>query len=526
MRNTAGVLHQAPAFSFLSPRTERVFSHTIDSQTLTHFRMPILRKLAWLAASLLLNTVLHAQTADARTTAIISALRDQQFDQALHLLDAALKSAPANPQFWTMQGVARQGQGNQTEALASFRRAIKLSPNYMPALEKVAQIEYDAGDPAGVPILEHILSLRPDDLTSHAMLAVLQYQKGDCAGAASHFEKATSLFDSKPAALHAYGSCLVKLKRFETAAEVFQRSLALNAGDARERQVLASVQMMAHQPQPALATLEPLLGPAADASSLELASAAYEDLHDTGKAVETLQRAILLDPHNVTLYVDFAALSATHQSVQVGIDVVNDGINLEPKAAQLYFARGVLYVQLADYDKAQADFEKAYELDGNQSLSVAALSLTAVQQNDIPGALAGVRAKLAHRPDDPILLYLEADLLAQQGAEAGSADFAAALRAAKKAVALRPNLGAAHGVLARLYLESGNYAQAAIHGRKALEIDPRDQGSLYRLVQTLKKSGKNEEIPELLKRIASLRQQAAQNQRELNRYKLVEGEGR
>jgi Tfp pilus assembly protein PilF len=80
--------------------------------------------------------------------------------------------------------------------------------------------------------------------------------------------------------------------------------------------------------------------------------------------------------------------------------------------------------------------------------------------------------------------------------------------------------------LARLYLESGNYGQAAVHGRKALEIEPRDQGSLYRLVQILKKSGKNEEIPELLKRIASLRQQAAQNQRELNRYKLVEGEGR
>ena len=48
-----------------------------------------------------------------------------------------------------------------------------------------------------------------------------------------------------------------------------------------------------------------------------------------------------------------------HQSFQTGIDMVNTGLNLQPKAAELYLARGVLYVQLADYEKAQADFEKA-----------------------------------------------------------------------------------------------------------------------------------------------------------------------
>src|SRR6266702_3586306 len=82
----------------------------------------------------------------------------------------------------------------------------------------------------------------------------------------------------------------------------------------------------------------------------------------------------------------------------------------------------------------------------------------------------------------------------------------------------------AHGVLAKLYLESGQYAQAAIHGRTALQIDPEDQASLYHLVQALRKAGKNEEIPELLKRLASLRQQAAAHAREQYRYKLVEGE--
>jgi tetratricopeptide (TPR) repeat protein len=203
---------------------------------------------------------------------------------------------------------------------------------------------------------------------------------------------------------------------------------------------------------------------------------------------------------------------------------VNDGINLQPKAAPLYFARGVLYVQLAEYEKAQADFEKAYDLDPSQSLSIAAQGLAAVQQNDLTRALTGVREKLTRKPTDPILLYLQADILAQQAVEPGSAEFESALRSAKKAVTLRPTLEPAHSVLGKLYLQAGKYSEAAVQCRKALEINPKDQTALYHLIQALRKTDKRVEIPELLKRLALLRQQATNEEREQYRFKLVEGD--
>ena len=326
-------------------------------------------------------------------------------------------------------------------------------------------------------------------------------------------------------ALHAYGTCLVKLKRFDQAADVFDRGLALNAGDSQERQVVASVQLLAHQPERAIATLDPLLRAGQNAQALELASAAYEDLHDTEKAVEVLRQAILLDPQNVSLYVDFAALSASHQSFQVGINAVNDGIHLQPNAAPLYFARGVLNVQLAQYETAQADFEKAYELDPSQSLSVAAQGLAAAQQNDLGSALAGIQEKLRQRPDDPLLLYMQADILLRAGRRTGLSRFCmTAMRSAKKAVELRPSLGPAHGVLAKLYLKAGLNAEAAVQCKKTLEIDPNDQAAVYHLIQALRKSNKQAQIPPLLKQLAALRQQATNDEREQYRYKLVEGE--
>jgi tetratricopeptide (TPR) repeat protein len=478
-----------------------------------------------LVASLLFILCGNAGAQADKTAAIASALQSKDFNQAIELLKPALRQTPDNDILWTMQGVALAGKGQNKEALLSFRHALKIAPDNVRALEGAVQIEYEAGDPSAIPLLKRLLRLRPNDQTSHAMLAVLSYQQGDCATAVDHFAKAGSLLQSQLPALHAYATCLVKLKRLGEAAGVFEKALALSEQDAQERRLLASIQVMAHKPQDAISTLTPLLAnDSADAGTLALASAAYEDAHDTDKAVDALRRAILLDPHNVNLYLDFAAISATHQSFQVGINVVNEGIQLQPKAAPLYFARGVLYVQLADYEKAQADFETAYKLDPTQSLSTAAQGLAAAQQNDLDRALASVQEKLAKKPHDPILLYVQADVLTQKGAELGSPEFETATHSAEEAVALRPSLGPARAVLAKLYVQAGKYTDAATQCRKALEIDPKDQTSLYHLIQALRKSGKTGEIPELLKRLALLRQEATKEEREQYRYKLVEGD--
>jgi tetratricopeptide (TPR) repeat protein len=478
-----------------------------------------------LVASLIFFLCGNSSAQPDNTAAIASALQSKDFDHALELLKPVLRQSPQNDMLWTMQGVAFAGKRQTKEALASFHHALQIAPNNIRALEGAVQIDYEAGDPSAVPLLKRLLRLRPSDQTSHAMLAALSYQQGDCPTAVDHFAKAGSLLQNQLPALHAYATCLVRLKKLDQAAAVFENALALNPQDAQERRLLASIQVMTHKPQDAIATLSPLLANnSADAATLELASAAYEDAHDTDKAVDALRRAILLDPQNVNLYLDFAAISATHQSFQVGINVVTEGIQLQPKAASLYFARGVLYVQLADYEKAQADFETAYSLDPTQSLSTAAQGLAAAQQNDLDRALASVQERLAKQPHDPILLYVQADVLAQKGAEPGSQEFQTAMHSAEEAVALRPSLGPARAVLAKLYLQSGKYLEAATQCRKALEIDPKDQTSLYHLIQALRKSGKTADIPDLLKQLAQLRQDATKEEREQYRYKLVEGD--
>jgi DNA-binding SARP family transcriptional activator len=73
-------------------------------------------------------------------------------------------------------------------------------------------------------------------------------------------------------------------------------------------------------------------------------------------------------------------------------------------------------------------------------------------------------------------------------------------------------------------MQAEQYPAAIEQCREALEIDPKDQTAVYRLIQALRKTDQKKEIPELLQRLAKLREQATQDERERYRYKLLEDE--
>src|SRR5882762_4092366 len=479
--------------------------------------------LAVLVASFAPSAAMAAQTTADRIASITSALQAGEFEKALQGLNLELKRNPKSVQLWTLRGLALSGKGDKKEALGAFRRGLGVAPDYLPALEGAAQIEYDSGDKDAVVLLQRVLKLLPRDPTSHAMLAVLAYRQGDCPVAVQHFEQSGPLLDSQPGALQEYGACLLRLKENEKAVTTFTRALAQSNGDPGARYRLSSVQMMAQRPNDALETVQPLRQEnSASTEVLELAAMAHEASGNTPEAVRILRQAIVTNPHNINLYLDFANVSMDHQSYQVGVDMINAGLRAEPNAAALYVARGILYVQLAQYDPAESDFAKADAMDPKQSIGTAAEGLAAVQRNDSKGALATVRSKLAKKPNDAFLLYLLADILTQAGPDPGSREFREAMESAKKAVALRPSLVAAHDVLAKLYLQAGQNQAAIQQSRKALTSDPKDQTALYHLIQGLRKSGQKDDLPDLLKRLAELRAESARQEGERNRYKLVE----
>jgi tetratricopeptide (TPR) repeat protein len=470
-----------------------------------------------------------AQTgADAASiSAIQSALRAGDNDQALTLVHSQLQNYPKDVRLWALEGIALTHLGRDKEALAAYNKALAISPDYLAALEGAAELEYNAGGTRAIPLLQRILKVRPDESTTHAMLAALAYKKHDCPTAVEHFQKSALVLSSQPTALEEYGACLMDLQKPDDALPVFEQILTLLPNDPHARYNLGVVQFTAQHSADAINTLQPLLESSApDPDVLDLASAAYEEAGDTPRAVSLLRQAIVASPQKVKYYVDFAALSFKHESFRVGVEMIDAGLTQLPKAAPLYIARGILYIQMGQFEKGQSDFEAANKLDSGQASAAVAEGLAQMQSSNLDQALKTVETELKAHPSDAFLHYLQAEIISQGGPAVGTPEFNDAVKAASRAVQLQPDFPLARNVLGNLYLQSGQNERAIEQCRAVLRENPNDQIAVYHLLLALRKiNDPKGEVPGLVKRLAELRAQSQQQEASANRYKLyIQGE--
>ncbi len=480
--------------------------------------------------------IFGAQTETDVAHVIASDLRAGRIDEAKQLLSEALKSSPRDARLWTFNGLALAGSGDQTGALASYQRALEFAPEYFPALEGAAEIEYNQHSQAAIPLLRRIVKLRPDDRTAHDMLATLAFEEGDCeagnkelSAVGSEDGRQTTKNDrlvlkqtrdarlphthnTDASATREFGACLVRQKRLAEALPVFERLLLAQPGNAAARSDLAVVQFLAGNYQATVATVEPEVeNRTADAGTLDLLAQANEMLGATERALALLEGAIVASPSTAQYYADYAYICLAHGKFQTGIATVDAGLKRLPDAAPLYVARGILRSELAQYEQGEEDFRRAAQLDPHVEFGAAGRGLAELQRNDLPQAETTVREQLRARPSDAFLQYLLAEILVRKGASAGTPEFAEAVAAARTAVELKPDFTLARNTLGQLYLQDGKIEPAIEQFQAALLVNPADEKALYHLIVALRRDNQTAEVPALLKRLVAVR---AQNRRQ------------
>ena len=477
-------------------------------------------------SALVLLLLLQAQLTPADLSAISGALRDKQFAIAVELTHQRLAKDEQDPRLWTLQGLAHAGLSQLSEALKDFRHAVTLAPNYLPALKAEAQLEYAAHDEQSLTTLHRILALEPSDVVSHAMLGSLAYQRQDCEAAVTNYAASEKLIEAQVPALTEYGQCLFQQGQKSQAIRAFEKAVALDSHSWQARYNLAVADLLSHHAGEALQAMQPALDSRDQPPSqiLDLAASAYEQMGDTPQAVSTLRQAIINDPANSALYLHFADLSLAHNSFQTGISMLNAGFQKLPNSAPLHLARGVLYVQLGQYERADHDFAQAAQLDSTQAFSSVAQGLTQLQRSNVDGALAITRKQLQQNPKDGYLHYLKAEALRQKGAEPGTPAFDEALAAAEAAVRLKPKFPLAEDLLGTFYLRQNRLETARQQFEKVLQVEPDNESALYHLIVASRKSGRAAELPGLMKRLAEAKVLQKNQEERRNRYTFVEPE--
>jgi len=477
----------------------------------------------------LLSPCAFAQASAVSIPAVVAALQRGQNAEALRICGELLRADPQSYKVWTLRAVALEQSGQAKEALTAYGHALKLSPDYLPALEGAAQLNYQGHSAQAVDLLRHIVTLQPANPTAHAMLGVIEFRQSSFASAAQDFEAADSVLGSQPAAQMDYAICLARLNRTPEAIARFQQILALHPEDAAARFDLALVQWHAGAGTDALATLQPTLDAQhADSRTIRLAAAIHEANNETPQAIQLLRSAIAANPDEPDNYVEFATLSFAHGSYAVGIDIVGLGLTRIANSAALYMARGVLYGQNGDFDKAMSDFEQAHKLDPSSSMAASAEGIAQSQRHNHEDALEDFRRQVREHPKDAFAYYLLAEALSWSPPDAkqeGTKDsLNEAISTATRSIELDPHLVQAYNLLGSLYLQAEQPEQAVKACRTALAISPKDQQAVYTLILALRKTGAKEELKGLVQTLTDLRKaEQTENRAKTSYGQLVEG---
>ncbi|MFN7992516.1 MAG: tetratricopeptide repeat protein [Bryobacteraceae bacterium] len=452
---------------------------------------------------------------------IRESLRRGQLPSALAACERELAAHPDDYQALTLKGIALQLSGRPAEGLVPLRKAIRLQPHYLPALETAGQIEYQTGDPNCKDTLRKILAVQPKNAVAHAMLGVIAVERRECAGAVKEFTAAGPTVNENPITLWQYGYCLFQIHRAGDAAAAFERLLKVRENDA-VRFNLGLAQQEARQYTAAAQTLEPLATrPVPDSDALNLLAAAYEGSGNTPDSTLTLRRAIDLYPREEKHYLDLASVCMEHSALELGVEILEIGARNIPRSAGIHAVLGGFYIRVGRTAKAEQEFREAETLAPETGFGSVGLGLALLQANDIDGSIAHLRQQYQRDKNNPKLNYLLASALLQKGAQPGQPDFAEIPELLKRSVARQPRDATAHALLGKVYGLQSEWPSAIRELEVALKLNPNDRTAVYQLMLAYGNMGQADKAKALQPRVRELLDAEHAQENEKSRYRLL-----
>ncbi len=437
----------------------------------------------------LLCSLLCAQNAAVTNQTYRQAMAQHDYARALELAQADVAARPSDAQAWFERGMALHALHREPDALQSLEKAHTLAPKDLRSAQAAAQVAYQAHDARAAGYVDEVLRLEPESSAAHGMAGVLALEAAHCDVAATHLLRSDVLPVLDPATRVRLAACL-----------------------------------QTTQPAQVIALLAPLrTSGALTVDGYSQLASAYSATEQVAAAVELLREGCARFPAQSGLYADLAILSMDHQSPEVAISVLDAGIQANANAADLYTLRGSVYAQLAQNEKATADFEKADWLSPNSAYGALGLGMLLRDGSNLDEAQARLETKLKALPNDPLLSYTLADVLVRQGAAPGDPGFAKAETLLRSALQQDGTLAQAYALLGKLELRQSDVPAATRDLERAVQLNSHDRTALNQLIAAYRRSERTADAARVSEQLARSADEERKRETESNRIHLTLG---
>ena len=147
--------------------------------------------------------------------------------EAAQRIEALRRANPNDPEPPTLQGELLAGAGHLQHAVSAFGQALRLNPDYAPALHGRAAAKLALADvEAARADFDRLVALDPGDADALAQLADLAARRGDTVDARELAARAQAADPGNPVAALVTASALITERAFDGAAQVLHAVLA------------------------------------------------------------------------------------------------------------------------------------------------------------------------------------------------------------------------------------------------------------------------------------------------------------
>jgi len=458
----------------------------------------------------------------------------EDYASALRMFEVASRTQPNNAMLVNLIGITQTKLGQIADANASYRKAIELDPalvaphknlgfnllnqaEYAPAIEELqTAISKDSSDAFAHYYLA-VAFLKSD----HEKQAIAQLGSSgqlfeNDADTASEMATACLRAGDKEDAVHliraveqrsgftlaqefALAVELSKSGLRQDAARLFEHMSELQPGSWVRKFDLAIAWFDAGDTDKALPILQALAKERPeDERIMSLLGAVYEAKGDVHAALEAYQQAVVADPKDTNVYLDYTRLLMDVDRYDDAANLIEKGLQNTQDTYALQVRLGAIEIMKGNLEHARQSFEWAIQQNPNLAVGYVGLAKTYMKTGDDALAekvLADARTKL---PRDFALEYVYG-LICSQTRETDKA-----LDALKNAEQMSPNAVEPHYQLGKVYMDMGKLSEARKEWERTIALNPNHVQARVQLCKIYSKQGDMETARKLQTEVSEL----------------------
>lgn len=378
--------------------------------------------------------------------------------QAQTIYQKVLQVQPNHSDASHLLGLIAYHHQNYEEAILLIQQAIRFNntvPSYHNSLGKVLRSQGQLSQ--AVDSFQRALALNPNDSGYHYDLGLTRKDQHKLTEAITSYQRALSLNPNVPEILNSLGKAFQEQGKFPEAIDSFQRALTLKPRFAEAHNNLGITFYDQGKLPEAINCYHHAL--ALNPNFMEVYNNLGNVFNKQGKfaeAIDFYQRALLLNPHSAQLHYNLGNAFSDQGKTEEAINSYQQALSLNPNFAEAHNNLGILLEKQGNYSEATASYHRTLAANPNFAEAHTNLGNVLGNQGKLSEALTSFQRALTLNPNSAQTHNNLANVLKDKGM------LREAIASYQKALELLPTDATTHSNLLYTLNYSADYDSATL----------------------------------------------------------------